>query len=183
MNLPNDFWDKVGEFEVILKQFNKVHNLTNYNDIKPVVLDSIAPLEFLGFSPKSVIDVGSGAGFPALFLAFILRDSEFHLYEPIAKKSSFLTYIKLNLDLPNLTVHSKKLEDSPKFVANLITSRALMRTAFLLQICKGFYDENSTFLLYKGSEAGAEIANLECKKDIIQAKNHRNYVILKDIKC
>ncbi|SUW89426.1 methyltransferase GidB [Campylobacter hyointestinalis] len=99
MLLPNDFWDKVDEFELVLKQFNKIHSLTNYNDIKPVVEDSIKPLEFLDISPKTVCDVGSGAGFPAIFLSLILQTSEFHLYEPIAKKSSFLAYVKTKLGL------------------------------------------------------------------------------------
>ncbi|CUU85153.1 methyltransferase GidB [Campylobacter hyointestinalis subsp. hyointestinalis] len=183
MLLPNDFWDKVDEFGLVLKQFNKIHSLTNYNDIKPAVEDSIKPLEFLDISPKTVCDVGSGAGFPALFLSLILQTSEFHLYEPIAKKSSFLTYVKMKLGLKNITVHPKKLEDSTKFIADLITSRALMKTQFLLKICNGFYDENTKFLLYKGSLAKDEINDLECQKDIIKNGAHRNYIFLKGIKC
>ncbi|QQF52326.1 16S rRNA (guanine(527)-N(7))-methyltransferase RsmG [Campylobacter fetus subsp. venerealis] len=182
MNLPDNFWNKVSEFEIILKQFNKIHSLTNYRDIKPVVEDSIRPLEFLDFNPKIVIDVGSGAGFPAIFLSLILNSSEFHLYEPIAKKSSFLSYVGAALNLKNITIHPSKIESCQKIKADLITSRALSKTLFLIEICGGFYDENTTFLLYKGDGAKEEISNLKCKNSIISS-GKRNYLFLKGVKC
>lgn len=175
------FWESVAKFDEVLKKFNKIHSLTNYKDIKPVALDSIEPIKFLGFEPKVCVDVGSGAGFPAIFLAMILRECEFHLYEPIAKKSSFLSYAALSLNLQNITVHSGKIENCDKIKADLITSRALMKTADLIKICQGFYDEETTFLLYKGSNAKFEIEELKCDKQIY-CQNERNYVILKGLK-
>ena len=166
------FWENVAKFDEILKKFNKIHSLTNYKDIKPVALDSIEAIKLLDFTPKVCVDVGSGAGFPAIFLAMILSECEFHLYEPIAKKSSFLQ---------NITVHSGKIEKCDKIKADLITSRALMNTADLIGICQGFYDEETTFLLYKGSNAKFEIEELKCYKKIYQ-ENERNYVILKGVK-
>ena len=112
--MSDEIWQIVAKFDEILKKFNKIHNLTNYKDIKPVALDSIEPIKFLGFEPKVCVDVGSGAGFPAIFLAMILRECEFHLYEPIAKKSSFLSYVSGYLKLQNITIHSQKLENSKK---------------------------------------------------------------------
>ena len=104
--MSDEIWQIVAKFDEILKKFNKIHNLTNYKDIKPVALDSIEPIKFLGFEPKVCVDVGSGAGFPAIFLAMILRECEFHLYEPIAKKSSFLSYVSGYLKLQNITIPS-----------------------------------------------------------------------------
>ena len=179
--MSDESWQIVAKFDEILKKFNKIHNLTNYKDIKPVALDSIEPIKFLGFEPKVCVDVGSGAGFPAIFLAMILRECEFHLYEPIAKKSSFLSYVSGYLKLQNITIHSQKLENSKKIKADLITSRALMKTADLIEICQGFYDENTTFLLYKGSNAKFEIEELKCDKQIY-CQNERNYVVLKGLK-
>ena len=205
MNLSSEFWDFVSEYESNLTKFNQIHNLTNYKTLKSVALDSVEMLEFLAkftnlnktlpnldltpnlsqISPfdkfKTIVDVGSGAGFPAVFLSFILKDCEFHLFEPAIKKASFLSFIKLNLKLKNITIHSQKIENSPKFKANLITSRALMKTLNLIQICSGFYDENSIFALYKGQNAKDEIAQIKATKQIYETKN-RNYVFLKDIK-
>ncbi|MCR8678655.1 MULTISPECIES: 16S rRNA (guanine(527)-N(7))-methyltransferase RsmG [Campylobacter] len=178
--MSENFWHNVAKFDEILKKFNKIHSLTNYKDIKPVALDSIAPVEFLGFEPRVCVDVGSGAGFPAIFLAMIWQECEFHLYEPIAKKSSFLTYATLNLALKNVSIHSGKIEDCQKIKADLITSRAVMKAVDLIKICQGFYDESSTFLLYKGSNAKFEIDELKCDKNIYQ-KDDRNYVVLKGL--
>lgn len=175
------FWESVAKFDEVLKKFNKIHSLTNYKDIKPAALDSIEAIKLLDFKPKICVDVGSGAGFPAIFLAMILDECEFHLYEPIAKKSSFLSYAALSLNLQNITVHSGKIENCDKIKADLITSRALMNTADLIKICQGFYDEETTFLLYKGSNAKFEIEELKCYKKIYQ-ENERNYVILKGVK-
>ena len=163
------FWESVAKFDEVLKKFNKIHSLTNYKDIKPVALDSIEAIKLLDFKPKICVDVGSGAGFPAIFLAMILDECEFHLYEPIAKKSSFLSYAALSLNLQNITVHSGKIENCDKIKADLI------------KICQGFYDEETTFLLYKGSNAKFEIEELKCYKKIYQ-ENERNYVILKGVK-
>ena len=179
--MSGEFWQNVGKFDEILKKFNKIHSLTNYKDIKPVALDSVAPVQFLGFTPRVCIDVGSGAGFPAIFLAMIWEKCEFHLYEPIAKKSSFLSYAALNLGLKNIIVHSGKIEHCQKLKADLITSRALMSAKDLIGICSGFYDENTTFLLYKGSNVKFEIESLKCQKQIFQ-ENERNYLILKGVK-
>ena len=56
-----------------------------------------------------------------------------------------------------------------------------MKTADLIEICQGFYDENTTFLLYKGSNAKFEIEELKCDKQIY-CQNERNYVVLKGLK-
>lgn len=176
----SDFDSKVAKFSEILTKFNRVHSLTNYKNFSEQVLDSIKPLDFLDFSDvKTAIDVGSGAGFPAIFLALKMPWCEWHAYEPIHKKSSFLSLAKVELGLKNLTVHSKKLENDEKFIADLITSRALMKTADLVKICNGFYDENTKFLLYKGSSVADELDGF--RAEIFNDKN-RNYVLIKDIK-
>lgn len=171
----SEFNKKVRVFSEILSKFNKIHSLTNYKDIKSQVDDSIKPLEFLNLTPKIAIDVGSGAGFPAIFLALKMGDCEWHLFEPNAKKAAFLSYTKAKLDLKNIQIHNQKIELCPKFKADLITSRALAKTADLIKICSGFYDENTQFLLYKGSSVKDEIIGLNAK--IYNDKN-RNYVLI-----
>lgn len=74
-------------FEKILNEFNKIHSLTNYTNIKAVMKDSLEPLKYLNFTPKIAIDVGSGAGFPGIFLAIELNECEWSLFEPNPKKS------------------------------------------------------------------------------------------------
>ncbi|MCI6989237.1 MAG: 16S rRNA (guanine(527)-N(7))-methyltransferase RsmG [Campylobacter sp.] len=166
-------------FEKILNEFNKIHSLTNYTNIKAVMKDSLEPLKYLNFTPKIAIDVGSGAGFPGIFLAIELNECEWSLFEPNPKKAAFLTYAKLALNLKNVKIYRSKIQNSNKFRADLITSRALMKTKDLIKICKGFYDEKTEFLLYKGSSVFEEIDGLNAQ---IINENHRNYILIKGIK-
>ena len=171
--LPAVFDEKVKAYAQIFAKFNKVHSLSNYKDISEQVLDSIKPLEIFDLSAKTAIDVGSGAGFPAIFLALAMPQTKWHLFEPIVKKSSFLSYVKIELGLQNLEVHSQKIELADKFTADLITSRALSKTKELIKICKGFYDENTKFLIYKGSSVMDEISGIDAQ---IYNEKNRNYI-------
>ena len=157
--LPAVFDEKVKAYAQIFAKFNKVHSLSNYKDISEQVLDSIRPLEIFDLSAKTAIDVGSGAGFPAIFLALAMPRTKWHLFEPIAKKSSFLSYAKIEL--------------ADKFTADLITSRALSKTKELIKICEGFYDENTKFLIYKGSSVMDEISGIDAQ---IYNEKNRNYI-------
>ena len=60
-------------------------------------------------------------------------------------------------------------------MAQLITSRALMKTKELLKICRGFYDDETQILLYKGSSVGSELDGLDAQ---IYGVKNRNYVFL-----
>ena len=99
--------------------------------------------------------------------------TKWHLFEPIAKKSSFLSYAKIELGLQNLEVHSQKIELADKFTADLITSRALSKTKELIKICEGFYDESTKFLIYKGSSVMDEISGINAQ---IYNEKNRNYI-------
>ncbi|MBQ2431098.1 MAG: class I SAM-dependent methyltransferase [Campylobacter sp.] len=120
-----------------------------------------------------------------MFLAIILNHTKWHFYEPNAKKAAFLTYAKVNLGLQNIQIHREKIENSLKLRADLITSRAVMKTKNLVEICDGFYDEKTHFLLYKGSSVEAEISEfLEkfkfAKTQIFNEKT-RNYLLISEI--
>lgn len=183
--LPSDFDEKCDKFGECLRKFNQIHSLTNYDDLNEIIADSIKGIEFIPKYPKIALDIGSGAGFPAMFLAIILNHTKWHFYEPNAKKAAFLTYAKVNLGLQNIQIHREKIENSLKLRADLITSRAVMKTKNLVEICDGFYDEKTHFLLYKGSSVEAEISEfLEkfkfAKTQIFNEKT-RNYLLISEI--
>ncbi|WP_033916194.1 16S rRNA (guanine(527)-N(7))-methyltransferase RsmG [Campylobacter sputorum] len=178
IDIPDNFYEKCDKFKELLYKFNTIHSFTTYKNIDDVIEDSIKPLEFLNFYPKNAIDIGSGAGFPAIFLALILKDCKWSLYEPHTKKSSFLNYVKVALNLENIIVYNAKIESCKKFIADFITSRAVMKTKDLLQICNGFYDENTKFLFYKGSSVEDEIQDLNTK---IFNDGVRNYLFMEKL--
>lgn len=177
------FDESLKAYEDIFIKFNKIHSLSTYKNLDEVAKDSLGILEFSNFSSaKVVIDIGSGAGFPAVFLAMKMSECIFHLFEPNAKKSSFLSYAKAHLGLENIVVHSKKIENEEPFRADIITSRAAFKVADLLSCSKGFYDENTLFALFKGSSIEAELSGLKAQISIKKAKE-RNYVFIKGVKC
>ncbi|OCX43494.1 16S rRNA (guanine(527)-N(7))-methyltransferase RsmG [Campylobacter ornithocola] len=174
----DDFFKKITLYKDLLKKFNAVHNLTHFNNIDENIIDSIKILDFYDLNDKQrIIDIGSGAGFPAIFLACILQESEFFLFEPSVKRASFLRVIKTELDLKNVNIIKEKIENYPSFKVDLITSRALMDVKPLVKISSGFYDDKTLFLLYKGSEIYKELEDL--KDYQIFNQGFRNYCLLK----
>lgn len=179
------FDNRLRAYEDIFIKFNKIHNLSTYKNLDEVAKDSLGILDFMDIKgAKVAIDIGSGAGFPAVFLAMKMSECLFHLFEPNAKKSSFLSYAKAHLGLENIVVHSKKIEDEEPFRADIITSRAAFKVADLLSLSKGFYDENTLFALFKGSSIEAELSGLKAQISIEKGKSkERNYVFIKGVKC
>lgn len=173
---PENFNEQIEQFGKCLEKFNKIHSITNYNDLSAVIEDSLEGLKFITEMPKVAIDIGSGAGFPAIFLAMVLPYTKWHLFEPNTKKAAFLTYAKVNLKLKNIIIHNTKIENETPFIADLITSRAVMKVPDLIKISHGFFDTHTKFLFYKGSNVKDELGNLKAE---IFENNIRKYALLK----
>jgi 16S rRNA (guanine527-N7)-methyltransferase len=165
----------------LLLKWNKIHSLTNYNKselIQQIKL-TIEPIKYLP-SIKNAIDIGTGAGIPGLILAISMPNTHWTLVEPIQKRYSFLNYAKLKLNLKNVTIIPNRIENIKPFKVDLITSRAVKDTKFLINLAKNFIDKDTIMLLYKGKNGIKEIKNIDAKKEIY--KNDKlNYIILKDI--
>jgi 16S rRNA (guanine527-N7)-methyltransferase len=73
-------------------------------------LDSLACLPLIPSSAKTVLDVGSGAGFPAIPLAIVLEGLNFTLVEASRKKCTFLKHIVRGLDLRNVRIWCGRAE-------------------------------------------------------------------------
>jgi len=171
--------DKYEIFTKELLKWNRVHKLTNYKtqeDIKTQIYDSLYPLEYIKDS-KTAIDIGTGAGFPGLILAIAMPETKWYLVEPLKKRYSFLSYMKIKLDLKNVEIIPERLEDSDIPKAELITSRAVMPTRELLKIAKPYLAKNGKMLFYKGSGVFEELKNINAQ---ILSNDKRNYVIIKD---
>ncbi|MDF1878246.1 16S rRNA (guanine(527)-N(7))-methyltransferase RsmG [Sulfurimonas sp. SAG-AH-194-C20] len=179
--LPEDFFYNVQKYKEHLHKWNKVHNLTGAKDSQTLdefIYDAVFPLSFL---PKvsSLMDIGTGAGFPGMILAFGLPDTHVTLVEPLSKRASFLQFIKADLGLKNVTVVKKRVEQMEPKVFEMITSRAVTETKMLLKLSENFRDKDTKFLFYKGEKVFDEVQdgvqNMQHK--IIETKN-RHYLLL-----
>ena len=176
--LPQSFFYNIQKYKEHLFSWNKIHNLTGARDERTMdefIYDSIYPITFLP-KVKNLLDIGTGAGFPGLILAMGLPDTQVTLVEPLVKRASFLQFIKANLELENVKVIQKKVEEMPHEVFELVTSRAVTDTTMLLALSKNFRDENSKLLFYKGERVYDEVPN-DLKYKIIKTQN-RHYLLI-----
>jgi len=173
---------KLENFASLLNEWNQVHNLTGAKTVDAIyvnIIDSLYPLTFIE-KPKTLLDVGTGAGFPGLVLAIALPETEVVLAEPLKKRVSFLKYAAMDLGLENVIVEAKRVEKIEHAPFELITSRAVTNTKLLLDLTKDISDSRTEYLFYKGSRVFDEIEDVQhqLRYDIVQ-KNQRNYLYIK----
>jgi len=173
---------KLEAFSKLLHEWNQIHNLTGAKSrvkIYDNIIDSLYPLTFVK-TPKTLLDVGTGAGFPGLILAIALPQTKVVLAEPLKKRVSFLTYASIDLRLDNVRVEAKRVEQVVHTPFEMISSRAVTDTKFLLQLTKNLSDAHTSYLFYKGSRVFDEVEAVQhqLSYDIVQ-KNQRNYLYIK----
>ncbi len=148
----------------LLSRWNKVYNLTAIQDIKEMVthhiLDSLSIVEFLK-EAKEILDVGSGAGFPGMVLAIFFPDKQISLVDSVQKKTAFLSQVKTELHLRNVTVYTGRVEKlylSKKFDA--ITCRAFSDLLQFVTLSGYLLEDGGCFYAMKGFVPNEEIGEL-----------------------
>jgi 16S rRNA (guanine527-N7)-methyltransferase len=182
LNLPDNFFYNVQKYKEQLFKWNRVHNLTGAKDetsLDGFIVDALFPLTFL---PKvsSLLDIGTGAGFPGMILAMALPQTEIFLVEPLSKRASFLQFVTATLQLHNVHVIKKRVEAfDPQKSIELITSRAVTQTDMLLRLSAHLRNANSLLLFYKGENVFTEVQKLpkNFNYKVIEEKN-RHYLLL-----
>ena len=180
ISLDRDIINKLEAFSELLHEWNQIHNLTGARTIEKIyenIIDSLYPLTFIKI-PKTLLDVGTGAGFPGLILGIALPQTEVVLAEPLKKRVSFLKYACIDLGLDNVKVEGKRVEEVEHAPFELISSRAVTDTKFLLELTKQISDTHTSYLFYKGSRVFDEVEAVQhqLSYDIVQ-KHQRNYLL------
>lgn len=145
----------------LMAEINDQMNLTRIVEPREAaikhVLDSVLPWSLMPES-GTVLDIGSGAGFPGVPLALVLPGTRFVLAESIQKKARFLDQAVEQLGLPNVDVRAQRGEDllQTRTVA-LITARAVAAISKLLKLLTPVLREPPRMLLYKGPDVAAEL--------------------------
>ena len=177
--------DKVEKFTthaMELAKWNRKMNLTAITDPVEVAvkhfLDSIAPDSMIP-SNTSLLDIGSGGGFPGIPLKILNPSLSVTLIDASRKKVSFLKHIIRILGLENieaLHVRSEEFSKQAVFVAsfNVIISRALSSTPEFFLMALPLLDKNGIIIAMKGkgSKAGIEsVRSLIHKKTDMKDEN------------
>jgi 16S rRNA (guanine527-N7)-methyltransferase len=148
------------DYLALLHKWNSVYNLTSVRDPMQMAthhaLDSLAAVSaFEG--AVSVLDVGAGGGLPGIVLAIARPDMKVALIDTVHKKTAFLTQVKAELGLANVTVHTARVEQLQvphKF--DVITSRAFADLSDFVNWSGHLLAEGGKFIALKGTAPADE---------------------------
>ncbi|WP_456430868.1 16S rRNA (guanine(527)-N(7))-methyltransferase RsmG [Nitratifractor sp.] len=173
--------ERLGRFGELLREWNTVHNLTADASPEAVVaniVDSLYPLTFVE-QPDSLLDVGTGAGFPGLILAAAWPEVPAVLCEPRAKRAAFLRLAALEMGLYAVEVARVRVESLDHSPFGLISSRAVADAATLLELTARLRRDDTRLLLYKGERAEEESRYLtdRCRSEI-RRRGKRQYLLV-----
>jgi len=153
--------DRLKAYADLLVDWNSRHNLVSSASLADMwcrhFWDSaqIAPL--VPETAKALADLGSGAGFPGLVLAELLRNRvSVTLHEATAKKCAFLQGAAERMDL-KVTITNARMEDLPPKVYDVITARACAPLPRLLDYAQKFLGPETICLFLKGQNVGSEL--------------------------
>lgn len=148
--------------EMLIK-WNKAYNLTAIHDPEKMIhlhlLDSLATLPFI--KGAKVIDVGSGPGLPGMILAICLPDKAFTLLDSNGKKTRFLTQVKMELGLKNVTICNERVEKHAlQGYYDHVISRAFASLEDMINWTLPLVNETGNFLAMKGQYPQDELSDL-----------------------
>ena len=147
------------------------------------ILDSAQLFQMLLPSDHIIVDLGSGAGFPALVLAIMDTEKkyDFHLTESEGKKADFLKKVIEACDL-KAVVHNERIEQMEKISADVITARALAPLDKLIKYALPFCGKETRCLFMKGAKAKEELTaalkKYQCRVERIQSVSSDEGTIL-----
>lgn len=158
--------DKLCQYSELLLEQNKVMNLTAITQPEQVArlhfLDSAAILAHTSLAGKSLIDVGTGAGFPGLVLKILEPSLRLTLADSLGKRVTWLEEICARLGLEGVAcIHARaeelSLEAPYRDGFDVATSRAVAAFPALCELCLPFVKVGGQFIAMKSVDSAAEV--------------------------
>lgn len=192
-------------FYDLLIEKNKVMNLTAITEFDEVIvkhyLDSISLCNHFDLTKDlTVIDLGTGAGFPGIPLKIMFPNLKMTLADSLNKRILFLNEVIDQLQLSEINTVHGRAEDLASDMNyreqyDLCVSRAVANLSTLSEYCLPFVKMNGTFISYKSGEVEQEVAASKNAmfllggkvQDVIQfqladSENSRSFVMIDKVK-
>ncbi len=152
-------------YKNMLAEWNKVMNLTGITEDREVIIkhfaDSVMPLTLVDFKDKSVIDVGTGAGFPGLPLKIAEPSIKLTLLDSLLKRLNFLENVCQNIGVDAKFVHGRAEElgndINYREQYDIAVSRAVAPLNILMEYDMPYVKTGGVMIALKGPAAYDEI--------------------------
>ena len=167
VDLSQEQINKFIKYMDLLKEWNKKINLTAIKDdieiVKKHFIDSISIVKSGVLKDgMSLIDVGTGAGFPGIPIKIIMPKMRILLLDSLSKRVKYLNEVVTTLELKDIEVihgraeeYSKKPEFREKF--DIATARAVANLSTLSEYCIPYVKINGFFIAMKGPSIDEEM--------------------------
>lgn len=144
-----------------LKKWNRAYNLSGLKTDSEIIikhfLDSLLFSKVLPENVQTVADIGSGAGFPGIPIKIVKPSLKVFLIEPTKKKAVFLRHICNRLDLHNIEIIDKRVEDIKGLKVDAAVTRALFSISDFIDKTQDILKENGILILSKGPRLDEEL--------------------------
>lgn len=163
-NYPS-YIEKLDEYRKLLVEWNGKMNLTAITEEDDVNLlhfeDSLIGEKFIKEN-ASVIDIGTGAGFPSMPIKIVREDVFLTLNDSLNKRLIFLQEVINALGLEKVKCVHSRAEDLPKTeLYDYALSRAVAKLSTLCEYCLPFVKKGGYFIAYKSADTDDEIKDAE----------------------
>ena len=158
--------EQLAQYGQMLLEKNQVMNLTAIREPDQVarlhMLDCAALAGMADFAGKTLLDVGTGAGFPGLPLKILVPSLELTLLDSLNKRLDWLEEVAAALCLEGVrTVHARAEEQALvkgfRDSFDLVTARAVAQLRLLGELCLPYVKAGGTFLAMKSTESAGEL--------------------------
>lgn len=169
-SIPSDAPARLARYGQMLLEKNQVMNLTAIREPEAVArmhfLDCAALLRFCDFEGKTLIDVGTGAGFPGMVLKMLVPSLDVTLLDSLNKRLDWLEETCGALELDGIrTVHARAeeqaLEKGFRDSFDFAAARAVADLRVLCELCLPYVKVGGRFLAMKSAGSGEELAGAE----------------------
>lgn len=171
ISLNENQLDQFQKFYEMVIDWNTKINLTAITDEKEFaikhVMDSLSLWDEEKFSNvKKILDVGTGAGFPAIPIKIFKPNVEIVLLDSLNKRVEFLKKVVAELNLENVTCVHGRAEDLARQnnfreSFDLVTARAVARLNIISEYCLPFVKVGGIFAALKGKQVQDEVTEAE----------------------
>ena len=155
LNISKKNEKKITTFIDLALEFNKTHNIFVRKNAKEVydkdIVDCL-PLTSEILDKESVLDLGSGGGFPGILIGILKPNNKVCLVESSSKKCYFLKKTVHELSLKNVFIINSTISKNNNIGRyDIITARAFANTEKIINITKNNTKPSTKYLLLKGT--------------------------------